>query len=632
MKRSSTFWSRAIGALVLATCAATSAADEQKASDPLEAAQAAARKARAELTVAEKAAAAAVEPGKTAARKTLNEKSAALRKAEEVVRAQEAFAADKAVTTARSALAKATDAARDAKDAEKKKSLEAEASTAEGALSKALERAAVARAAAVGGLKPMASSAWSYEKARHLLFRAGFGGPPEEAAKLHRMGLFAAVDFLVDYHLQPETASWFDAFPHQRGVPWEKHLNASQREELSQAAVTFRQNQHHRMRRAWLERMATTQRPLQEKLTLFWHGHFACSFLAGEDSYAMWQQNELFRHRASGNFGALLNGITHDPAMIRYLDNNQNFKGAGNENLGREILELFSMGEGRGYTEKDLAEAARALTGYNFDYHNGQFKFIGSRHDDGEKILFGKKGNFGGDELVDLILKQPATSRYIAGKIFRFFAHDSPSAETIEKMAAMLRAFDYELKPMLRNLFQSEEFYSERSLGTHIKSPVELTIGAIRTLKLANVDYNALDAAVSNLGQRLFEPPNVAGWEGGRAWVDASALLQRYNVIAKLASRADLVAWVQTNGAADPLAAVDYLARALLCVPLNEAKRQALAAHLKPLPPPEQWSEKRAAVNARLRDVLTALVSLPEYQLAQSSAVRPSPAFAAIPR
>ena len=234
MKRFLILCSRIAGALVLALSAATVTVAEDKTSDPLEAAKAAAQKAREELSVAERAVAdAPAEPEKTAAQKTLEEKKAALREAGEVLRAQEAYAADKAVESARNALTKAQEAARDAKDPEAKKSKEDEAAAASEALGKALARVAVARATVAGGLKPMEAGEWRPEKARHLLFRAGFGGPPEEVAKLHGMGLFAAVDYLVDYHLQPETAGWFDAFPHWRSVPWEKHLNAAQRADLS---------------------------------------------------------------------------------------------------------------------------------------------------------------------------------------------------------------------------------------------------------------------------------------------------------------------------------------------------------------------------------------------------------------
>jgi uncharacterized protein (DUF1800 family) len=339
----------------------------------------------------------------------------------------------------------------------------------------------------------------------------------------------------------------------------------------------------------------------------------------------MWQQNEMFRRRASGSFGALLRGIAHDPAMIRYLDNHVNFRGSGNENLGREILELFSMGEGKGYTEQDLAEAARALTGYNFEYNDGQFKFLAGRHDNTDKTLFGKKGNFGGDDLVVLILQQPATAQYITTKLFRFFAHDNPDAETIEKMCVVLRSHQYELRPMLRNFFQSEAFYSERSLGNHIKSPVELVIGAVRTLKLERVDYATIDSTVSDMGQRLFEPPNVAGWEGGRAWIDASTLLLRYNAIANLVEQADLVAWMEASRTTDGAVLVDHLARAFLCVPLSAQKREELIAYVGSLPPADEWASQRGELNRRLRTVLVALVSLPEFQLAKASSAASAP-------
>lgn len=591
---------------------------------PLETARSAVDKARQELASSEKAAADAKQRAEktaadaAAAQQAFVEKSAAVTKAEEMLKAQETYFADKAVVEAKSALAKAEKAAREA-DGDGKKAREEELVRARKAVGQTLERAAAAKAAAIGGLAPLPASEWSYEKARHLLFRAGLGGPPEEVAKLYEMGLFAAVDYLVDYHLQPEPAGWFDAFPHLRTAPYERYLNEAQRAELNQARVSFRWDQHHRLRKAWVERLIRTERPLQEKLTLFWHGHFACSYLPAEDSYSMWQQNEMFRTRASGSFGALLRGIAHDPAMIRYLDNNVNFKGSGNENLGREILELFSMGEGKGYTEKDLAEAARALTGYNFEYNDGQFKFLAGRHDNSEKTLFGKTGNFGGDDLVELILQQPATAQYITAKLFRFFAHDNPDPQTIAKMSDVLRAFQYELRPMLRNFFQSQEFYSDRSLGNHIKSPVELVIGSIRTLKLEKVDYGAIDSIVSDMGQRLFEPPNVAGWEGGRAWVDASSLLLRYNAIAKLVEQADLVAWIESSGTTDPAILVDHLARAFLCVPLGAQKRQELITYLGTLPPADQWAGQRDAINARLRGVLVALVSLPEYQLASAA-------------
>lgn len=581
-----------------------------------------AEKALREKTAAADKAGAAVNPAKAAWDKASAEKAAA----EKAL--ADADAAAKA--DAEKALAGRTEAARNAEEkyqaaqaaarkaADEKKAAQDALAAAKRALPQAIERAAQAKAAAIGGLKPLAGSQWTYEKARHLLFRAGFGGPPEEVARLHEMGLHAAVDHLVDYHQHPDMLPRFDAFPNLRDAPYERRLNEAQRAELSQSRVSFRWNQHHQLRQWWLRRMVETPRPLQEKLALFWHGHFACSYLPAEDSFAMWQQNELFRLRAAGNYGALLRSLIHDPAMLRYLNNHVNFRGAANEDLGREIMELFSMGEGRGYSEQDVAQAARALSGYNFEYHDGTFKFLASRHDTEEKTLFGRKGRFGGDELVDLILQQEPTARHITTKLFRYFVHEDPTSETIDRLAHVLRSHQYELRPLLKNLFLSEEFYSDRAMGNHIKNPVELLVGTCRILGLTQINYGNMDSATTSMGLRLFEPPNVAGWKGGRAWIDANTVLLRYNAVAALVEQADLVAKLQAAGPKETAAVVDYFARAFLAVPLSEPKRQDLIEFLGQLPPPDQWAAQRNALNERLRAMLVAMLSQPEFQVAQA--------------
>ncbi|MCP5110778.1 MAG: DUF1800 domain-containing protein, partial [bacterium] len=251
--------------------------------------------------------------------------------------------------------------------------------------------------------------------------------------------------------------------------------------------------------------------------------------------FSMYRQNQLFRENAAGNFRGLLYGILHDAAMIRYLDNNKNVKGHPNENLAREIMELFAMGEDQGYTEADIREAGRALTGYNFDHSTGQFRLNLNEHDAGEKTIFGKKGPWTGDDLVRLILEQPATSRFVAQRLFEFFAHQEPADETVEKLAAVLRAGDYELRPMLKNLFQSEAFYSEEAMGTKIKSPVQLVAGMMRDLGVKGIsDYAQLDTAVGAMGQKLLEPPDVKGWRRGRSWISANRMFARYNSSAEL--------------------------------------------------------------------------------------------------
>jgi uncharacterized protein (DUF1800 family) len=303
--------------------------------------------------------------------------------------------------------------------------------------------------------------------------------------------------------------------------------------------------------------------------------------------------------------------------MILYLDNHANFKGSGNENLGREILELFSLGEGQGYTEDDMREAARALTGYNFDWTTNQFRYIATRHDESEKTLFGNKGNWGGDELVDLILQHPSTARYIASKLFVFFAYEDPEPDTIERLAHVLRSGNYSLRPMLKNLFLSERFYSDRALGTHIKGPVELVVGTLRDLGIKNADYGAVDSAVIQMGQYLFEPPNVAGWKENRAWVNAERILVRYNQLANLVEQpnVDVVAFLEGKGLQTAQQVVDYLAAACLASAIGDQQRQELAAVLGDLPPAGEWTAQRDPLNAKLRALLALLLSTPQAQL-----------------
>jgi uncharacterized protein (DUF1800 family) len=488
------------------------------------------------------------------------------------------------------------------------------------AITAALDKQAAARATLLGGLKPLTASAWDYDKARHLLNRAGFGGTPDEVAKLHAMGLHRAVEHLVEFQKLPSPNAHVDVRLPERATPYENRLTPTERSKLENARTSRRFQQESQLRQWWLRRMVETQRPLEEKLALFWHGHFAVSFLKNENPHAMFRQNQLFREYGGVNYAGLLRGIAQDPAMITYLDNQVNFKGSGNENLGREILELFSMGEGQGYSEQDLREASRALTGYSHDHWTGQFKFVATRHDETSKSVFGKSGNWGGDDLVDLILQQPSTARFISAKVFQYFAHETPSAETIDRLANTLRLCHYELAPMLENLFLSEEFYSEQAMCSRIKSPAELMVGTIRALGLTQVDYAAMDNALQRMGQTLFEPPNVKGWEEGRAWINANRVLIRYNEVANLVenSSLDLVAILDGKGIGTPAQVVDHFARSCLALPLSDEKRKVLINFLDALPPCAQWADKRKEVNARLRALLVALLTTPEYQLSQN--------------
>ena len=548
-------------------------------------------------------------------------------------------ARDKSSTALKAAEKRAADLASALKTAEQKRATaqaaldkasgdkaaaEKEAARLRPLVEEALAKLDLARTGMQGGLKPLPLSAWTLEKARHLIVRAGFGGTPEEVAKLHAMGLHGAVDHLVNFQTQPAADAPFAAYPKEKGELYESALTGEEQRRLRQARAEHDRQQLLAMRRWWLQRMIESPRPLEEKLTLFWHGQIPVQFTTVGDSYYMYLQNELFRSNAAGNFATLLHGIAHDAAMLKYLNNDTNVKGRANENLAREIMELFSMGRDQGYTEVDIKQGARALTGYTYDAATGQFRYISDRHDNEPKTIFGRSGNYSGDDFVTLILDTPAPAKFIARQLFSFFAHSDPSLDTVESLATVLRVNNYEIAPMLENLFLSEEFYSARTMSTEIKSPVELIVGLHRDLGLKNPDYAYLAGALQNMGQDLFEPPSVFGWQPGRSWITTSRILGRYNVLAEVLEKrpragktgVDVVGTILAGQTFKTHAeVVDYLAKCVWVVTLPETKRQTLIEFLKPLPEPAQWSANPGAANTRLTRLLMMLMCSPEAQL-----------------
>ena len=503
------------------------------------------------------------------------------------------------------------------------------------------------RAAAMGGLKPLAPDQWDYAKARHLLVRAGFGGTPQQVEQLCAMGLYKAVDHLVEFYHQPASGPTLDPMPLLNMDPLQNKMRVRGvgNRAVGLDSQSAEANQIVQVRRWWLQRLVESPRPLQEKLTLFWHGHFASQNSVVQNSYTMFRQNQFFRDHAAGNFGALLYGIVHDPAMIRYLDNNKNVKGSPNENLAREIMELFAMGVDQGYTEKDIVEAARALTGYNYDHATGTYRFLYSQHDATDKTIFGQTGPWTGDDLVRLILERPETSRFIGRKLFEYFAYPDPDKATVDSLADVLKGRQYELTPLLKNVFLSEEFYSSRAMGKQVKSPVELMVGLLRDLgtqplvvqqsietPLSKSDgsrlvvdrsltsYETLDLALGDMGLQLMEPPDVKGWRYGRPWIDSQRLFARYNAVASLIDAVgqqgvDVVSLIQAAGCQNGTEAVDYLAKACLMQPLDADERSELIGHLGELPPSGEWESKRGEVNEKLRSVLMLMLCVPEHQM-----------------
>ncbi len=405
-----------------------------------------------------------------------------------------------------------------------------------------------------GDLAPIGPEDWTTERAAHLLERAGFGGTPEEIARLAAMTPEEAVRHLVNYEsvdngrLPPFDHSGVHDpglvdFPPSRpattrlaretgealGVRVKPSGNRRLQPVVDKFFYWLRASMLETRRVAywWAGRMLNTRRPLEEKMTLFWHGHFATIENKVRDYRKMLLQNETFRAHAAGNFRDLVVAVARDPAMLYFLDAGVNVAGAPNENFAREIMELFTMGVGN-YSETDIREAARAFTGWNSD--DLTFVVHADRHDGGEKTVLGETGPFDGVEVIDIVMRQPATARFVAGKLYRYFVRDDTDGAPIDELAATLRDSDYELRPLLRRMFLSRDFYSPASVGTHIKSPVQLVVSTYRKLGLTEVpgipDFNEATAA---LGQTLFWPPTVAGWAHGRAWITPGLLLERGN-------------------------------------------------------------------------------------------------------
>ncbi len=393
----------------------------------------------------------------------------------------------------------------------------------------------LATSTAGAALETLPEADFDLAAARHLLMRAGFGAQASEVEALHGLGLAGLVDYLVDYEAQPEPPSSF-AWKRAAQLPRPldiARLDEKQRRELRQRVVRDERTQLVELRSTWMRRMIETKRPLEERMTLFWHGHFTTSFRDVRDTKLLWLQHELLRENATGNFGELLHEVSRDPAMLAYLNNNQNRKGKPNENYAREVMELFSLGIGN-YEEKDIKEVARAFTGWTFDRRTARFVDSRRNHDTGIKTIFGQEGRYDGADVCDLLLAHEACAPYIAGKIFAYLAYENPEPELVAELGALLRSHRYELKPLLRRIFTSRAFYSARARGTQVKSPVVLLVSTTRMLGMGTSTAAGLVQAAAALGQELFAPPNVRGWEGGLSWITTSSLLERDNVCGAL--------------------------------------------------------------------------------------------------
>jgi hypothetical protein len=352
------------------------------------------------------------------------------------------------------------------------------------------------------------------KKIQHLYLRAGFGATPAEWQTAGDVS--TVVDRLFrDSELVHDLD--FIAYPLKRG------REASGLAILKMIVKSRRQLEDLNI--VWLNRMASGHAMLREKMTFFWHNHFATSVPFG---YLMQVQNNTLRKHALGKFGDMLHAVSRDPAMILYLNNQQNRKGAPNENFAREVMELFTLGEGH-FSETDIKEAARAFTGWTVN-REGKYVFEERRHDDGEKEFLGARGPFNGDDIIDQLLAQRRTAEFVVTKIYRAFVNDTPVPSRVDTLARDFFDSGYDIGALMHAIFTADWFYDGENTGNIICSPVELLVRLKRTIDLQFEDDTILLRMQRALGQVLFFPPNVAGWKGGPAWIDSSTLLLRLSL------------------------------------------------------------------------------------------------------
>lgn len=387
-------------------------------------------------------------------------------------------------------------------------------------------------------LEQLPASQWTTETAAHLINRAGFGGSPDDIENLRQMGLNQAVSWFVDYQRFPDPTpapDWANPDPNEiaRREAIRNAADPETKRVLQQQQYQEENSQMADLRYWWVRRMALGPRPFQEKMTLFWHGHFATSFDKVRMPYFLWLQNETLRQNATGNFLQLLIAASEDPAMLNYLDGSRSNKSHPNENFAREVMELFTLGEGH-YTEQDIQQAAKAYTGWGISKDHLHYQYYRNNHDDGPKTIFGQTGNFTGEDVLAMITAKPECAQFIAKNIWRFFAQDQPPQPIIDALATEFHNHGMDIHHLMNVIFRSKEFYAPDVIRSQVKSPVQWLLASVRQLQAPLPTQPMTLVMLRQLGQELFNPPNVKGWDGGIAWATTNDLLDRYNFAAAL--------------------------------------------------------------------------------------------------
>jgi uncharacterized protein (DUF1800 family) len=453
--------------------------------------------------------------------------------------------------------------------------------------------------------EPTGEDRWDLRRVAHLHRRAGFAAPWAVLQRDLRDGLEASVDRLLDG--APAGADEASS----AAAPASDALFDGMAAQLAPSASLAR------LQGIWLYRMIFTAHPLRERMTLFWHNHFATSNVKVANTALMQRQNDLLRRYALGSFAALLAAIGKDPAMLIWLDSTANRKAHPNENYAREVMELFTLGRGH-YSERDLQQAARAFTGWFV--LRGRFREVMQQHDQGEKTILGRTGAFDGDAVPAILLEQPACAEFVCTKLVRAFVTETDpiTPDLVAPLAAEFRASGYEIRVPVRTILRSAFFHDRAMRRRRVKSPVEHAVGTIRALEIVSptVQADALAEACTRMGQSLYAPPSVAGWDGGPAWVNSTTMLNRTNLVlgllsdkdAALGGRCDPAALARKHAGGGAEAGTNFLVDLLVQDGLDRAIRQRVVARALAL----SHDDPKAA----LREAATLVLTAPEYQLA----------------
>jgi uncharacterized protein (DUF1800 family) len=449
--------------------------------------------------------------------------------------------------------------------------------------------------------RPSMEAPWDVRRVGHLYRRAGFGATSPDLEAGLKNGPEKTLQALLV------------------GGPG---LDDFDRRMKPLADVIGRTNNAVQLRSWWLTRMLYSPHPLQEKITLFWHNHFATSNTKVQNATAMLRQYDLLRKHGLGSFAELLREMSYDPAMLVWLDGQGSRKGNPNENYARELMELFSLGIGN-YTEKDIREAARAFTGWELS--GGEPVFRKGQHDDGDKTVLGRTGKWRPDDIVRICLEQRSGPYFIVGKLYRFLVSETPpSKELLDPLVVEFVRSKHDTSALVRTILSSNLFFSEHAYRTKVKSPIDFALGIVKALE-GRIGTTALAAALEQLGQNVFNPPSVKGWDGGPAWLNGQTLLYRQNLAlafsstedARFGTRIDPAALARKYHRKTDEELVDFFLRLFLQGDVPAAARERLLAYRKKSGTqrvPVYWTKQDAA-DQRVRALCHLVLSMPEFQL-----------------